>query len=53
MSKEVGDEAEEGDGFKSEVCYSIPQKVQFKEDVRMQGRRSKRSGGQGGREKGR
>ena len=29
MSKEAGDEAEEGGGFESEVRYSIPHKVQF------------------------
>ena len=28
-SKEAGDEAEEGDGFEGEVCYSITHKVQF------------------------
>ena len=28
-SKEVGDEAEEGDRFEGEVCYSITHKVQF------------------------
>ena len=26
---EAGDEVEEGDGFESEVCYSIPHKVPF------------------------
>ena len=30
MSEEAGDEAEEGDGFESEVCYSVPHKVQCK-----------------------
>ena len=29
MSEEVGDEAEEGDGVHSEVCYSVMHKVQF------------------------
>ena len=29
MSKEVGDEVEEEDGFESEVCYSVIDKVQF------------------------
>ena len=27
--EEAGDEAEEGDGVESEVCYSITHKVQF------------------------
>ena len=27
--EEAGDEAEEGDGFEGEVCYSITHKVQF------------------------
>ena len=29
MSKEVSDEAEEGDGSESEICYSVTHKVQF------------------------
>ena len=29
MSKEAGDEVEEGDGFESKVCDSVPHKVQF------------------------
>ena len=28
-SDEVSDEAEEGDGFESEICYSVTHKVQF------------------------
>ena len=29
MSKEAGDEAEEGDGVEREVCYFVTHKVQF------------------------
>ena len=29
VSEEAGDEAEEGDGVESEVCYSVTHKVQF------------------------
>ena len=35
MSKEAGDEAEEGDGFESEVCYSVIHKVQFNVNCQM------------------
>ena len=34
-SKEVGDEAEEGDGVESEVCYSVTHKVQFSVNCQM------------------
>ena len=29
MSEEAGDEAEEGDGVESKVCYSVMHKVKF------------------------
>ena len=35
MSEEVGDEAEEGDGVESKVCYSITHKVQFNVNCQM------------------
>ena len=35
MSKEVGDEAEEGDGFENEVCNSVLHKVQFSVNCQM------------------
>ena len=35
MSEEVGDEAEEGDGFESKVCDAIPHKVQFNVNCQM------------------
>ena len=35
MSKEAGDEAEEGDGVESEVCYSVTNKVQFNVNYQM------------------
>ena len=34
-SEEAGDEVEEGDGFESEVCYSVPHKVQFNVNCQM------------------
>ena len=34
-SEEAGNEAEEGDGFEREVCYSIPHKVQFNVNCQM------------------
>ena len=35
VSEEVGDEAEEGDGVESEVCYSITHKVQVNVNCQM------------------
>ena len=35
MSKEVGDEAEEGDRVESEVCCSVTHKVQFNVNCQM------------------
>ena len=35
MSEEAGDEVEEGDGFESKVCDSIPHKVQFSVNCQM------------------
>ena len=35
MSKEVDDEAEEGDGVEIEVCYSMTHKVQFNVNCQM------------------
>ena len=35
MSEEVSDEAEEGDGFESEVGYSVIHKVQFNVNCQM------------------
>ena len=34
-SEEAGDEAEEGDGVESEVCYSVTHKVQFNVNCQM------------------
>ena len=34
-SEEAGDEVEEGDGFESEVCYSVTHKVQFNVNCQM------------------
>ena len=33
--RRAGDEAEEGDGFESEVCDSVPHKVQFSVNCQM------------------
>ena len=35
MSEEAGDEAEEGDGVESKVCYSVTHKVQFNVNCQM------------------
>ena len=35
MSEEASDKAEEGEGFESEVCYSITHKVQFNANCKM------------------
>ena len=35
MSEEASDEAEEGDGFESEIWYSVTHKVQFNINCQM------------------